>query len=530
MGYLRGLFRFQSRSVRQSYGWTTLTPRSSSGVVVTEESLLGLAAYFAALRAISEDVGKLPLRIYEEIQPRGKQMRRDHPVWFLLNKRPNPNMSAISFRETLTQHALGWGGGYAEIVFESMTNTPAALWPLNPRNVEPDLDDDGEVVYRVRRDAGGERVLPSWRVLHVKGLGWDGIRGYSIAKFARESLGSALAAQEFAGTFFGRGTQVGGVLKHPNTLSDRARQALQESIEAKYAGPENAHRVMVLEEGMEFEQTSIPPEDAQMLESQQFSVEDIARWFRIPPHKLQHLLRSTFSNIESQNIEYVVDCLLPWLVRWEQEIDAKLFGTQRELEAEHLVDELLRGDMKARAESNKALFMIGALSQNDVRERENLNPIDGGDQYFVPVNMAPHDSPRTAPGGSSAAQPAGLGDEMIRENHEGLAFAALGPLATKHRHALERAAKRADGDQAAFDEARAVLLDGDFEAMQTALEPVALSLLSLVGGDDWTGRAERAVAEYVGIVGCAEVASIPEAIDEGRVAAARALAGEEVTA
>ena len=238
-------------------------------------------------------------------------------------------------------------------------------------------------------------VLPQRDMLHLRGLG-DGIVGYSVAQMAAESLGLSLAAQQFGAQFFGNGTHTGGIFTHPQTLSDTAQQHLRESLDRYRIGGDDAMKVLLLEEGMKYETATIPPEDAQFLETRQFQVVEVARWFRLPPHKIQELTHATFSNIEHQGLEYVVDTLQPWLVRWEQELKRKLFVDETDFFAEHQVLGLLRGDQQARSNYYRTLFYIGAVSPNDIRELENQNPIvdeDGdldpsGNMYFCQNNLA----------------------------------------------------------------------------------------------------------------------------------------------
>jgi HK97 family phage portal protein len=362
------------------------TLQSTSGVEVSPTAALALSAYFAAMRAISEDIAKLPLITYRQLEPRGKEKLRDHPAYNLLHTSPNPWMSSITMRETITAWALGWGNAYGEIVVDRNA-VPISIVPLHPRYVAIRQKTDGSLSYHYK-NGSVEREIPAARMLHLHGLGDDGVQGYSVAKIGAESMGLSIAAQRFGASFFGNGAALGGVLTHPETLSDTALKHLRDGFTALYTGPHNAGKPAVLEEGMKFERVGIPPEDAQFLETRQLQVEEVARWFRIPPHKIQHLLRATFSNIESQNIEYVVDTLTPWCVRWEQELKRKLFAEEDDVFAEHVVTGLLRGDHAARGAYYREQFMIGALSQNDIRELENRNPIgESGDVYYVPSNM-----------------------------------------------------------------------------------------------------------------------------------------------
>lgn len=388
---------------------------TTAGLSVSPQGALAIAAYYACLRTIAEDVGKLPLLVYRRLSPRGKERATEHPLYNLLHNAPNSDMTAMTFREVLTHHAVGWGNGYAEIVTDGRGEV-SALYPIHPSRVALRRDDQGGVVYDVygetvlgARDVGRVVRLPSENVLHIKGLGADGLSGYSVAQLAAESLGLSLAAQTFGAAFFGNGTALGGVLEHPGTLSDTAVAHLRESWQTRYGGPENANKPAILEEGMKWTRLGIPPDEAQFLETRQFQVREVARWFRMPPHKIQDLTEATFSNIEQQSIEYVTDTLMPWLVRWEQELRRKLFAREPDIFAEHLVLGLLRGDQAARAAYYKDLFNVGALSPNDIRELENENPIPGraGDRYYIQMNMTTLDTVAGEPEGAGGGPPEG---------------------------------------------------------------------------------------------------------------------------
>jgi HK97 family phage portal protein len=263
--------------------------------------------------------------------------------------------------------------------------------PIHPSRVTILQQDDNSLRYRVTQPNGqGELVLGEKDVLHIRGLGDDGISGYSVARVAAESLGLSLAAQNFGASFFGNATMPCGVLTVPEALKDQAFKHLRESWAAHYGGSNKAGAPAILEQGMKWERMSIPPEEAQFIETRQFAIEDVARWFRMPPHKLQHLLRTSYASAEQMSIEYVVDTLLPWMVRWEQSIKQKLLAAkgEEELFVKHTVQGLLRGDQAARSAFYSSRFQNGSMSQNDIRELEDENPIGpDGDVYYVPSNL-----------------------------------------------------------------------------------------------------------------------------------------------
>lgn len=378
-------------TLRDSEGWLydalTGGSRTVSGERVTTASAMTVSGYYAALRNISEDVGKLPLITYGRLEPRGKKRLVGTPLYRLLHDAPNPAMNSLTFRQTLTHHALGWGKGIAEIVWEESANA-TALWPLDPAKVTIECDEYGQNQYIVQ---GTKSPLPADRVFHLHGMGYDGRVGYSIATMARQSLGLAIATEKSGAAFFGVGSRPGGVLETDEPLDPDARERLRKGWEALFQGSDKAHKTAVLVDGMKWKPMAIPNEDAQWIESRQFSIEEMARWTRCPPHKLHHLLRATgWSTLEATNADYIIDTLMPWLVRWEQEIWRKLIPARDKdrVFAEHLVTGMLRGDTEARYRAYATGRQWGWLSANDILELENQNPIgEQGDIYLVPMNM-----------------------------------------------------------------------------------------------------------------------------------------------
>lgn len=357
--------------------------KTASGQNVTPQKSMTLSSYYSAIRNISEDVGKLPLRIYKATATGRENVKNSiNNIFF---NYPNPEMTPMSFKETMTANCLGWGNAYAEIVRDYIGN-PIYLYPIHPTCIKVKRNDNNEIYYEFT-EQNSTKIINSYDMFHLKGLGGDGIIGYSVYQFASESIGTALSAQEFAGSFFGNGSTLGGVLEYPNKLKPEARDNLRKSWEQRHQGADNAHKIAVLEEGITWKQTSVNPRDAQFLELKKFSVTEIARWFRIPPHKIGDLERSTYSNIEHQSIEYVQDTLTPWLVRWEEEIKRKLIDDDNEF-AKFSIQALMRGDSKSRAEYYRSQLNIGALSPNEIRKLEELNSIGAeGDKYYMQLNM-----------------------------------------------------------------------------------------------------------------------------------------------
>ncbi|MEV0586333.1 phage portal protein [Nonomuraea sp. NPDC050310] len=384
--------------------WFSGGSASSAGVWVSEETALHYAPYFAGVRVIAEDVASLPLITYERLA-RGKRRASEHPLYPLLHDQPNPYMTSVGLRETLQGHVITWGDGYAYIIRNNAGDV-VELWPLRPDRMHPeftpsDRPGKGKLMYRYDDPVNGiKAMLHPDEVLHIKGLGGDGIRGYSVIGMARQSLGLGVAAEVFGARLFSNGARPGGVLKHPGRLSEGASKRLKDDWETMHRGLDQAHRVAILEEGLEWQALGIPPDDAQFLETRKFQVTEMARWLRLPPHKLADLERATFSNIEHQAIDYVTSALRIWLVRWEQAIGLRLLtDTERPTYfAEHLVDALLRGDTKSRYEAYAIARNWGWASADDIRELENQNPLpDGrGEVYLVPLNMKPAPTPEEA--------------------------------------------------------------------------------------------------------------------------------------
>jgi HK97 family phage portal protein len=427
-------------------------------VEIDERNALAIPAVFACVRAISEDVAKLPIHVYRQTET-GKERLRNHPLARLVRGLPNPHMSWFDLASATTAHALTWGNGYVEIVRDG-NNRPSELWPLEPDRVEVRRSTvkPEEIVYVYNDPAlGKRRTIFDVDVLHIKGLGYDGLVGYSVIGWARRSLALTAAAEKFGSSFFGNSSLPKGVLEHPGVLGDEAQKNLRESWEKIHRGVGNYGRVAILEEGMKFNSITIPPDDAQFLETRQFQIPEICRWFRMPPHKIADLTRATFSNIEHSSIEYVGDTLLPWFVRWEQEIRRKCFtGGEGNLFVEFVTAALLRGDLKSRYDAYAIGRQWGWLSPNDVREFENLNPIEseGGEIYLVPANMANADvfakakepqappTPPTPPPGGDDAMPSPV--PATTRAYRDLVVEAVSRLRRVEGDKISRHAKRDD--------------------------------------------------------------------------------------
>jgi HK97 family phage portal protein len=351
--------------------------RTTAGERVSPATALTLSTWLACIRNIAEDIGKLPFELYQ-VKTGGRTLATSHPARSIMSIAPNPEISAMTFRETLTGWALGWGNGYAEIERDA-AGAPVALWPIHPWRVRIQRV-NGAIVYDVyAADLISSNVkavrLEARDVLHIRGFGDDPLCGLSTARMAAEAIGLSLAAQTFGAAFFGNGATLGLTLEHPGKLSEPAQVRLRESWAKAHAGADNAHKLSILEEGMKANRVTVPPDEAQFIESRAFQIHEIARFFRMPVHKIQMMDRATFSNIEQQSIEYVVDCLQPWMTRWEQECQRKLIDA-RDVDmyiVRHTVVELMRGDSTARSNYYRTMISTGVMTPNEAREMESMN-------------------------------------------------------------------------------------------------------------------------------------------------------------
>ena len=360
---------------------------SSSGKSVNEKTALQTTAVYACVRILAETIASLPLHTYR-YSPGGKEKALDHPLYCLLHSEPNPEMTSFVFRETLMGHLLLWGNAYAQVIRDGRGRI-LGLYPLLPSKMLVNRTDQGILFYQYEKD-GRTYFLPDTDVLHIPGLGFDGLVGYSPIAMAKNAIGMAIATEEYGAKFFANGASPGGVLEHPGVVKDPGK--IRESWNAVYQGSGNAHRVAVLEEGMKFQPIGIPPEQAQFLETRKYQLNEIARIFRIPPHMIGDLEKSSFSNIEQQSLEFVMYTLDPWVIRWEQAISRALFtdSEKRQYFVKFNVDGLLRGDYQSRMNGYAVGRQNGWLSANDIRELENLNRIPpelGGDLYLINGNM-----------------------------------------------------------------------------------------------------------------------------------------------
>ncbi|MGO1368518.1 phage portal protein [Senegalia sp. (in: firmicutes)] len=389
MSIFSRLFKARDKPTNSFFGstYSFFFGSTTSGKTVNETTAMQTTAVYACVRILAETIASLPLHTYKS-KADGKEKARDHPIYYLLSDAPNPEMTSFVFRETLMGHLLLWGNAYAQIIRDGRGKV-IALYPLMPDKMTVNRSENGDIYYIYNKN-GEEYILHSHDVLHIPGLGFDGLIGYSPIAMAKNTIGMALATEEYGAKFFSNGANPGGVLEHPGVVKDPAR--VRDSWNAVYQGSSNSHKVAVLEEGMKFQSIGIPPEQAQFLETRKFQTEEICRIFRVPPHLVASLDKATFSNIEHQSISFVVHTIRPWLVRIEQSINKALFtdSERKKYFVSFVVEGLLRGDYNSRMQGYATGIQNGFMSPNDVRRLENMNPIpegEGGDTYMVNGNM-----------------------------------------------------------------------------------------------------------------------------------------------
>lgn len=391
---------FKSRDKPQAYYVGTdmryLFGPSTSGKTVNEFTAMQTTAVYACVRILAETLAALPLQLYR-FTPTGKERVYDHPLYHILHDEPNPEMTSFIFRETLMSHLLIWGNAYAQIIRDGLGRV-VCLYPLRPDKMQVARDAGGPIFYLYTKTSDenpnvkpyGQVPLKKEEVLHIPGLGFDGLVGYSPIAMARNAVGMTMACEEYGASFFANGASPSGVLEHPGVLKDPSK--VRDSWNAVYRGSNNAHKVAVLEEGMKYQQIGIPPEEAQFLETRKFQLDEIARLYRIPPHMIGDLDKSSFNNIEQQSMEFVKYTLDPWVVRWEQAMQRSLLLPEEKKRyfLRFNVNGLMRGDYESRMTGYSIGRQNGWLSANDIREMEDMNPVpaeEGGDLYLVNGSM-----------------------------------------------------------------------------------------------------------------------------------------------
>lgn len=373
-----------------AFGVFGVTP-TTSGVSITPSNSLTLSAVWCAVQVISQTVALLPLQLCRRTKDGGREVANDHYLSKLIRRRPNRQTSWFTFRETKQAHCLTYGNGYSEIERDNAGRVKA-LWQITPDCMQPELTDSGDVIYQYD---GGSKTLQANEVLHIPGLGFDGLVGYSPIRMARESLGLAASAEKYGASFFGNSARPSGLLIVKGLLPKNAKDSMREEWQDIHGegDPTKKNRVAILQGGADFKPLTFPPEEAQFLETRKFSVTEVARWFNLPPHMLKDLERATYSNIEEQGRDFLTYTLLAWLERWTQELNFKLLSDeeQEEYYFHFVVDGLLRANIEKRYKAYAVGRQWGWFSANDIRRLEDLPPIPDGDVYLSPSNMTPAD-------------------------------------------------------------------------------------------------------------------------------------------
>ena len=398
MSILSGIFKSRDKPTNSTAGsgYRFFLGGTTSGKTVTERTSMQMTAVYSCVRILSEAVAGLPLHLYRYREDGSKEKAIDSPLYFLLHDEPNPEMTSFVFRETLMTHLLLWGNAYAQIIRNGKGEV-IALYPLMPNRMTVDRDEKGQLYYSYNMNTDeapnnkiGTVTLKPTDVLHIPGLGFDGLVGYSPIAMAKNAIGMSIACEEYGAKFFANGAAPSGVLEHPGTIKDPSK--LRQSWTDTFGGSSNSNKVAVLEEGMKYSPISIAPEQAQFLETRKFQINEIARIFRVPPHMVGDLEKSSFSNIEQQSLEFVKYTLDPWVSRWEQAMVRALIpqSDKSKYYIKFNVDGLLRGDYQSRMSGYATARQNGWMSANDIRELENLDLIpdkEGGNLYLINGNM-----------------------------------------------------------------------------------------------------------------------------------------------
>jgi HK97 family phage portal protein len=392
---------------------------SKTGIEVNEDVALTLAAAWACIKVISEDLSSLPLVLYRGTQDQRDRARNEN-LYFLLHDQPNPEMTSMQFREAMQGHLLSWGNCFAQITRDYRAR-PIGLWPLHPGRMEVKrYGKSGDLYYHYTLEDGSKTDLPFDEVLHVAGLGFNGLVGYSVIRYHADTIGIGLSAQEFQATSYKNGARLQLAFVHPAPKAPEPdkREKFAERLRKEYGG-RKGNSIGVLWEGMKPEKIGMTMEDAQIIERLKLGNLDMCRIFRVPPHKIMDLERATFSNIENQDIDYAKSTIRPWAVRWEQAIKLKLIG-RANFFAEHLIDALLRGDLKSRYDAYAVGIQWGFLTINKICELENMNGIGpDGNKRLRPLNMAyigePDPAPKLLPAAPPAADPTKRSDDPVTD-------------------------------------------------------------------------------------------------------------------
>jgi HK97 family phage portal protein len=385
--------------------WLASQGLTESGAYITEHSAINIPTVYACVRVLAESMACMPLMVYARGE-NGKTVAVNHPLYHVLHDEPNREMTSFTWRETMMAHLCLWGNAYSEIQF-NMAGQPCALWPLRPdwMTVRRDFA-TGNLVYTFTSPYTGVHHLDPAQVLHIPGLSFDGQIGYSPISIQREGLGLSAAAQDYAARFFGNDSTPGGYLVTAAPMMDEKKKIDMAKAWVDAHSGHNQHKIAILDGGLDYKSIALNADDAQLLATREFQRSEIAGWYRVPAHKINDLTHATFSNVEHLGMEFVTDALMPWAVRWEQELNRMLFASYKYF-AEFKMDVFMRGDMASRYAAYSVGRQWGWFSANDVRALENMNPLpDGkGDIYMMPMNMIPSGQIAVPAVGRSVVEP-----------------------------------------------------------------------------------------------------------------------------
>lgn len=372
---------------------------AAAGVHVTISGALALSAVWACVQLLASEVAKLPLVLYRKRSEGQRERAIDHPLFALLNRLPNPEMTRYDLVQTAMVHLCTWGNAYLLIIWDRRGQV-AELWTLRPDWMEVRRAPNGALLYIYTEPGKAPSTYKAYQIMHIRGMGFDGVIGYSPLRMHMETVAVGLAAKRFGAGVYGNGAWPGGVLKFEGTLNAETKAALKSSWELQHAGPSGYGSTAVLDKGWDYKPVSLPPQEARFIESQEWTVAEIARIYGVPPHLIQDLTHATFSNIEHQSLDFLGHSLQKWLVNWEQAVtrDLLLPDEQETLYAEFLTAAAVSVDLTTQTANLKTGIETGMLSINEARRKQNMNDIPGGDVHLVPLNMAPLGSPRPAPG------------------------------------------------------------------------------------------------------------------------------------
>ncbi len=396
---------------------------TASGSIVTPEAAMFVTAVMECVNILAQSLAALPLNLYRKTGDNTKEKATDVNLWNLLHNQPNGWQTSFEWREMSMGHLGFWGNAYSEIISNNLGQI-TALEPIHPTRVECERLSNGKIRYIVTLSDNtfGKRTISQDDMFHVRGYSDSGIKGMSPIALASEAVGHIQAADEYGARFFGSDARPGGILEHPQSLSDKAKNNLKASWASEFGGSKQSHKPQVLEEGMTWKTIGVSPDEAQFLETVKYRKSDVAAFYRVPPHMIGLMEDATFDNITQQSQDFVTFTMLPWFVRWEAAILRDLIVDEQQFFAEFLVDALLRGDALARAGSLQIQKQNGALSANEWRQIENRNPIEGGDEFTVAANI-------------------GGGDQTTQNNSDTTATATVAPIEAME-HVIEDAAKR----------------------------------------------------------------------------------------